>query len=334
MGSLEDAILPGTLEAVKHGSAIKEIGKLKQELIDLKQKAQEDKKKLADYYVQQIKELEEKFQKKVGEIGQIHLELESIKEFRREMAAVEKELEDIRPEEVVDKKQIMMTETTQCETVLQLKSPGRDAFKENVGLHGVFAYQLKETMELQKINQKLEEEKTLLLQEKENNEGLIRKKILQINHQKAQIGDLQRKVEKLERALSCMTGESVRETQKTQQQTLIENQASMVEIKKLQQLLEMKDREMNRVKKLARNILIERTEVERFFLDALEHVKQEIISSRKQYKKKAQTAYYRKMMEACAGKEEFPKIKTFKCNINSTNSVYRDLEEAEKCYWY
>lgn len=48
----------------------------------------------------------------------------------------------------------------------QLNSPGRDAFKENVGLHGVFAYQLKETMELQKINQKLEEDKTLLLQEK------------------------------------------------------------------------------------------------------------------------------------------------------------------------
>lgn len=49
----------------------------------------------ADYYVQQIKELGEKFQKKVDEIGQIHLELESIKEFRREMAAVEKELEGV-----------------------------------------------------------------------------------------------------------------------------------------------------------------------------------------------------------------------------------------------
>ena len=163
---------------------------------------------------------------------------------------------------------------------------------------------------------------------------MIRKKILQINRQKAQIGDLQHKVAKLEMALCRMTRESERETQKTQHQALRENQASMVEVKKLQQLLEMKDQEMNRVKKLARNILNERTEVERFFLDALEHVKQEIISSRKHYKKKAQTAYYRKMMEACAGKEEFPKIKTFKSNINSTNSVYRDLEEAEKCYWY
>ncbi|KAK0676508.1 BBOF1 factor, partial [Pygoscelis papua] len=311
------------------------------------------------YYAQQIKELEEKFQKKVGEIGQIQLELKLIKEFHREKAAMEKELEDLkesmeisnrrhqevvvrlerrfleekkRLEDDVEKKQIMMAETAQREAVLQLNSTGREVFK-NVRLHGAFAYQLKEIMELQKIKQKLEEDKTLLLKEKETNEGLIRKKVLQINRQKAQIGDLQRKVEKLEMALRRMTRESVRESQKTQHQALIENQASMVEIKKLQQLLEMKDREMNRVKKLARNILNERTEVERFFLDALEHVKQEIISSRKHYKKKAQTAYYRKMMEACAGKEEFPKIKTFKSNINSTNSVYRDLEEAEKCYW-
>ncbi|NXL07256.1 BBOF1 factor, partial [Mesembrinibis cayennensis] len=214
----------------------------------------------------------------------------------------------------------------------QLNSMGREVFKENICLHGAFAYQLKETRELQKIKQKLEADKTLLLQERETSEGLIRKKILQINCQKAQIGDLQRKVEKLEVALCCTTRESVRQTQKTQHQVLTESQASTVEIKKLQQLLEMKDREMNRVKKLARNILNERTEVERFFLDALEHVKQEIISSRKHYKKKAQTAYYRKMMEACAGKV-VPKIQTFKSNLNSRNSVYRDLEEAEKCYW-
>ncbi|XP_035757833.1 basal body-orientation factor 1 isoform X2 [Egretta garzetta] len=304
--------------------------KLTQKLIDMKQQTQEEKKKLADYYAQQIKELEEEFQKKVEEIGQIQLELILIKEFHREKAAMEKELEDKKMEEDVEKKQMIMVETAQHEAVLQLNSTGKEMFKENVSLHSAFAYQLKETMELQKIKQKLEEDKALLLQEKEINECSIRKKILQINRQKTQIGDLQRKVEKLEMALHHMTRQSVRETRKTQ---LVENQASMVEIKKLQQLLEMKDREMNRVKKLARNILNERTEVERFFLDALEHVKQEIISSRKHYKKKAQIAYYRKMMEACAGKEEFPQIKTFKSNINSTNSVYRDLEEAEKCYW-
>ncbi|NXI40633.1 BBOF1 factor, partial [Galbula dea] len=328
--------------------------KMKQEVIDFKQQASDEKKQLVDHYDKQRKELEEKFQEKVREIRQIQLELKLIKEFCKGKAAMENELADLKEtieisnrrhqevvvrlerrfieekkslEEDVGKKQIMMAETAQHEAVSQLNSTARE---ENVRLHDAFAYQLKETMELQKIKQKLENDKTLLLQEKEINVSLIQKKMVQISHQKAQIEDLQRKVEKLETILSQM---AERETRKTQRQAQIENQASMVEIKKLQQLLEMKDQEMNRVKKLARNILNERTEVERFFLDALEHVKQEIISSRKHYKKKAQTAYYRKMMEACAGKEEFPKIKTFKSNINSTNSVYTDLEEAEKCYW-
>ncbi|XP_064005503.1 basal body-orientation factor 1 [Pogoniulus pusillus] len=164
----------------------------------------------------------------------------------------------------------------------------------------------------------------------EISESLIQIKTHQISRQKARIADLQRKVEKLEMALRQM---AAREARKAQHQTQTENQARAAEIKKLQQLLEIKDREMNRVKKLAWNIVNERTEVERFFLDALEHVKQEIISSRKHYRKKAQAAYCRKMMEACAGKEEFPKIKTFNSNINSTNSVYRDLEEEEEHYW-
>ncbi|KAM9290117.1 LOW QUALITY PROTEIN: basal body-orientation factor 1 [Cariama cristata] len=325
----------------EQGQEKAEIEKLKQELIDLKQQAQEEKKQLADYYAQQIKELEEKFQK-VREIGQIQLELKLIKEFFREKAAMEKELEDLREEisnsrhqevvvklerrfleeknrleEDVEKKQIM-AETAQSEAVLQVNSTGREVFKENVHLHSTFAYWLKETVELQKIKRNLK----LFCYRRSV------KKMLQINCQKVQIVDLQSKVEKLEMAICRMTRESVRETQKTQHPALIENQVSMVEIKKLQQLVEMKDQKMNRVKELAWNILNER-----FFLDVLQHVKQEIISSRKHYKKKAQTACYRKMMEACAGKERFPKIKIFKSNINSTNSVYRNLEEAEKCYW-
>uniref|UniRef100_A0A669Q7C5 Basal body-orientation factor 1 n=1 Tax=Phasianus colchicus TaxID=9054 RepID=A0A669Q7C5_PHACC len=334
-----------------------ETEKLKKELIDLKERTQEENRKLEDYYTQQIKELEEKFRKKVGEISQIQVELNLIKEFRREKAAMEKELEDLKKnikisnrrhqEEVVRLERKFLEEKVKADRqlkklllerrflplVILLNGIERQVFKENIHLHGASSYHLKEATELQKMKQKLEEDKILLLQEKEITESLIRKKMLQINKQKAQIGDLQHKVEKLEMALCHKTKESETKTQKTQHQALIENQASMVEIKKLQYLLEMKDQEMNRVKKLAWNILNERTEVERFFLDALEHVKREIIASRKHYKEMAQAVYYRKMMEACAGKEEFPKIKTFNSNVNSTNSVYRDLEEAEKCYW-
>ncbi|NXK08877.1 BBOF1 factor, partial [Herpetotheres cachinnans] len=332
-----------------------QIEKLKQKLIDLKQQVQEEKKQLADYYAYQLKELEVKFQKKVREIGQIQLELKLIKEFHREKAAMEKELEDLkesmeisisRHQKVVVRlerrfleekvktdrqlKKLLLEQNDFSHLLLwQLNSTGREMFKENVRLHDAFAYQLKDTMELQKIKQKLEEDKTLLLQGKETNESLIQKKILQINCQKAQTGDLQHKVEKLEMALRLMTRQSVREAQKTQHQALTENQASMVQFEKLQQPLEMKDREMNRVKKLAWNILNERTEVERFFLDALEHMKQEITSSRKHYKKKAQTAYYRKMMEACAGKEEFPKIKTLTAETFHEKSDVKVVIEIE-----
>lgn len=161
---------------------------------------------------------------------------------------------------------------------------------------------------------------------------MVKEKIMQLTQQRLQIQTLQKKVVSLETALSCMTREFEIEVCKIQQQAMIENEAGQVEIDKLQQLLQMKDKEMNRVKKLAKNILDERTEVERFFLDALHQVKQQILFSRKQYKRVAQAAFNFKMREACAGRTEYPKIRTFDGKEHSTNSVNQDLMEAEK--WY
>ncbi|XP_074812009.1 basal body-orientation factor 1 isoform X5 [Natator depressus] len=190
---------------------------------------------------------------------------------------------------------------------------------------GLIQLELKTVKEFRKKKAHMEKEL-----EDETNENLVQEKVRQVTLQKAQIKALQHKVERLEVALGHMTQEFETEIQKTQHRALVQNQAGMVEINKLQQLLEMKDREMNRVKKLAKNILDERSEVESFFLEALEQVKHEIVSSRKCYKQVAQAAYQKKMMEAFAGKEEYPKIRTFNSNAHSTNSVYKDLQEAEK----
>lgn len=59
----------------------------------------------------------------------------------------------------------------------------------------------------------------------------------------------------------------------------IENEAAKVEIVKLQRTIELKTREMNKVKRLAKNILDERTELERFFLVSLEQVKAEVAAN-------------------------------------------------------
>ena len=50
---------------------------------------------------------------------------------------------------------------------------------------------------------------------------------------------------------------------------------------------------------------------------------------RAQYIQAAKSAYHQKMIAAHAGTAEFPKVRTFKKNDKSTNSVYGDLSEAE-----
>ncbi|XP_054386799.1 basal body-orientation factor 1 isoform X7 [Pongo abelii] len=287
----------------------------------------------------------------------IHTELKAVRQFQKRKIQVERELDDLkenlrnterihqetlrrlesrffeekhRLEQEAEKKIIMLAERAHHEAIVQLNDAGRNVFKENVYLQKALAYHLKETDALQKNSQKLQESHTLLLHQKEINDLLVKEKIMQLVQQRSQIQTLQKKVVNLETALSYMTKEFESEVLKLQQHAMIENQAGQVEIDKLQHLLQMKDREMNRVKKLAKNILDERTEVERFFLDALHQVKQQILISRKQYKQIAQAAFNLKMRAACAGRTEYPKIRTFDGREHSTNSVNQDLLEAEK----
>nr|XP_045011027.1 basal body-orientation factor 1 isoform X3 [Jaculus jaculus] len=333
------------------------IEKLKQQLVETKEKAQEEKVKLEQKYTGQIRKLEEQFSQKAKEIGMIQTELKTIKQFQKRKIQVEKELEDLkeslrnserkhqetlrrlegrffeekhRLEQEAEKKIVMLAERAHHEAVVQLNTAGRNVFKENVYLHKALTYHLKEAEALQKSSLNLQESHSCLLHQKEVNDLLIKEKIVQLTQQRSQIQTLKKKVQNLENALTYMTTEFETEVLKLQQQAMIENQAGQVEIDKLQQLLQMKDKEMNRVKKLAKNILDERTEVEKFFLDALYDVKQQILISRKQYKQIAQSAFNVQMNRACAGKAEYPKIRTFDGREHSTNSVNQDLMEAEK----
>ncbi|XP_072695387.1 basal body-orientation factor 1 isoform X5 [Canis lupus baileyi] len=320
-------------------------------------KQDQEKDNMEQKYTVQINELEGRFHQKAREIGMIQTELKTIKQFQKRKIQVEKELDDLkenlrnteqkhqetlrrlegrffeekhRLEQEAEKKIIMLAEKAHHEAVVQLNNAGRAVFKENVYLQKALAYHLKEADTLQKNSQKLQETQTFLLHQKEINDLLVKEKIMQLTQQRLQIQTLQKKVVSLETALSCMTREFEIEVCKVQQQAMIENQAGQVEIDKLQQLLQMKDREMNRIKKLAKNILDERTEVERFFLDALHQVKQQILLSRKHYKQVAQAAFNFKMREAYAGRTDYPKIRTFDGKEHSTNSVNQDLMEAEK----
>ncbi|XP_066200306.1 basal body-orientation factor 1 isoform X3 [Saccopteryx leptura] len=285
------------------------IEKLKQQLNETKEKAQEEKEEMLK---ENLKNTERKHQETLTR-------LES--RFFEEKHRLEKEAE---------KKIIMLAERAHHEAVVQLNNAGRAVFKENVYLQKALDYHLKEADTLQKNSEKLRESQTFLLHNKEINELLVKEKIMQFTQQRSQIQTLQKKVVSLETALRCMAKEFEAEVLKLQQQAIVDNQANQLEVYRLQYIVQMKDKEMNRVKKLAKNILDERTEVERFFVDALHQVKQQIAYNRKHYKHVAQAAFNFKMREAYAGRTDYPKIRTFDGREHSTNSVNQDLMEANK----
>ena len=90
---------------------------------------------------------------------------------------------------------------------------------------------------------------------------------------------MQEKISTLEQSLSHMAREFTSEKKVIEHKHHIEIEASKIELAKLQRVIELKTKEMNKVKRLAKQILDQRTELERFFLESLEQVKGEIAAN-------------------------------------------------------
>ena len=91
---------------------------------------------------------------------------------------------------------------------------------------------------------------------------------------------LQEKVQSLEQSLTVVIREFEHEKQLLEERRAQQLAASSSELVTLRRRCELQEREMNHVKRLARKILEERSEVEQFFLEALAHVKKEIAANR------------------------------------------------------
>ncbi|XP_036397396.1 basal body-orientation factor 1-like [Megalops cyprinoides] len=333
------------------------ISQLENQLREQKNKAREDSEQLVAEYTQRINELEEKFNKRSDEFRMIQGELKMIKEFRKKKAHMEQELRDIkesmhladkahkeslsrmehkffseklRLEKEAEQRIAQLAERAHSEAIVQLDDASRSVFKENIRLNEALSYHMKETEEMRKLTATFAEENESLLQHKETIELMLKENVSQLKEQREEIAELKGKVFSLEQALGLMAGEFERESQETQQRALVSAESGRVEIAKLQRTLAMREQEMNRVKRLARGVVEQRTEVERFFQDALAQVKREIQASRAQQRQADQQMYLRQIAAARAGHREYPPIRSFGKNQHSTNCVYGDLEEAEK----
>lgn len=122
------------------------------------------------------------------------------------------------------------------------------------------------------------------LSPQETSKLMVTNNVAQLADQRSEISELRTKVATLEQELALMVNECQQEKVAMQERAVVSTQAGRVELEKLQKLLTMREREMSRVKRLARNIVEQRTQLELFFHEALAQVKQEIITSQIQYR--------------------------------------------------
>ncbi|XP_076442356.1 basal body-orientation factor 1-like isoform X3 [Babylonia areolata] len=324
---------------------------------ELRKEQRQEKEALVEDFSKQINDLEEKLGEKVREVELMQSELKTVKEFRRKRGLMQKELDEIkesmhnanrdhkatlarleqkffeekmRLQQEANQKIAELAEKAHTEAIANLDETTKAVYKENMRLSESLTFHMKEGDELKKEREHLTEQNKHLMGEKEVNDMMVQEKVIQAKQQKEHIRELHDKVRMLEKTLSHIVREFETERQMITESARAESEAARKELAKLQRVIETKTKEMNKVKRLAKSILDQRTELERFFLESLELVKQEIAANQTQYRRDAQAAYQQKMLAAHSGKGDYPKIRTFTKAENSTNSVFKDIEAAER----
>lgn len=332
------------------------ISKMEKSLKDTRRESRKEKQQIIGDFTARLTTLQDALTEKTSEVKMMQSELKLVKEFRRKRGQMQKELDEIKEDMFVTNKEhksqlqrmehkffeekirlqqeasqkiAELAERAHTEAIGKLDETTRSVYKENVRVSEVLSYHMKESEELKNAKDKLDEQVKELRGTQEMHQQLVQSKVVENRKQKAQIKQLQEKVQNLETSLSHMVQEFEREGQIVSHKAHVQTEASKVEITKLMRTVEMQTKEMNKVKKLAKSILDQRTEMEQFFLDSLEIVKKEIFANRTKYLRDAASAYHKRMMEAHDGKLDYPKIRNFKQSETSTNSVYADLKAAE-----
>jgi len=191
-----------------------------------------------------------------------------------------------------------------------LDSDTRKIVTDNRRMAEELRFQLKTTEELQRDKKIVEEENKKLKREVLMG---VDKEQLYAQKSRGQAKtkrDLQIKVESLERSLSSV----VRDFEKEKDLIVTKSKQEVEELGLanggLKQLLRLKNKELKNLRSLAQVILNQRTEVEQYFLDALEQVKDEMRKKKEDEHRLAVSEYRSQMRRATKNKNiKFPAIR-------------------------
>lgn len=334
----------------------KEIQDLTLAVEDLQKVTDRERTALAKEYDDKQSIYTKQLDEKNSEIALLQKELRSVKEFRKNKAQITEELKNLHEQlenqklENEENKQKMeqkffveknkmereaihkigqYAERAQKEAIAAMDETTRKVFRDNVQMSEVMNQHIERKDELEKKNTKLTEMYKRTKQECEINEITVREKVADSRKAKEKIHELEEKLSTLESQL---------ETEKTDfqaQRALVLSNAieqgavDRADIARLQKTLVIREKEMRKLKMLARKVADERTQMQKFFIEALNQVGREIKEARTDYIKKSKQHYNASMAAAANGRTHPPNVKTFGKSGHSTNNVTKDLAAAE-----
>ncbi|KAL4613152.1 basal body-orientation factor 1 [Arapaima gigas] len=346
-----------TFLKLKETEKEQKIAQLEEQLREQEAEAREESQRLVSEYTRKITELEDKFQERSQDFQVIQGELKMIKEFRKKKAQMEQELrelkekiyiedkdhkenlaqmerkflrEKLRLEKEAEQQIARLAERAHKDAVVQLDEASRTVFAENVRLNEALRYHVKEAEELRKTAAALVEENSSLALHKETSKMMVVENVSRLKRQVQEIADLRGKVSSLERTLGLTAAKFQQERQEAERQLKVDVEAAHMEVDRLQKVLATQEQEVGRVKWLARHLVEQRTELERFFHEALEQVRREVRVSQEQCHQAAMGVCWQGMKTARLGHRQNPHLRTLNGRKHSANSICANLEKADK----
>lgn len=172
-------------------------------------------------------------------------------------------------------------------------------------------FQLQASDELQREKRQLEEECQKLKMEVQINAEKEKGYAKEGHRQQKEIKQLQTKVKSLERSLSQVVRDFEKEHELRAEKVRKELEEATLDAAGLRQLVKLKNKELRNIKKLAQTILDQRTEVEQYFLEAIEQVKSEIRKHREEKYQQEVIEYKAQFRQASLKRgTKFPQIRT------------------------
>lgn len=207
---------------------------------------------------QQIKEMEQKYQETLTKVE---------KRFFEEKLILQRDTRNKLQELAVQ---------AHTEAVANLNETTKNIYLENHQLAAAIQDHSAESFGLKKTLAKLDDENKRLKHEMDTHDVIIKEKIVSSKKQSQEIRELKKKISTLEGTLTQIIIEFRKEKEQLLEVAKQELAGLHELTEQLRESLTRKSTEMKYIRRLALHILGQRTDLERFFMDAFEYVRQEL----------------------------------------------------------